>query len=338
MPSARWWRARCPAQRRERPRLALRPSSPASRMISPAGPQRHRRTRPRPPGLADADVGVVALEARCARSPRRAASSLTMSGACHRERPGAAVHLVGLLVRDHRHDLPHAQLGLVQPGIVLALAPHDHRKLAAGRERPPDVAQRRHRQVEEHGAEAREGRGRRARAGSRSAASAAKNEAFFTAAFAASCAAASTKFCAQSTPTAAPPGLTCLAIACVRSSPKPQPTSSTRSPARVRPAPQRARRCGPRGPRSIRSGSAGTCRRGRCSRPRSECCCLPPRRAPRRSPDRSSINAPAERLSSVAETRRGVRTAMTAARRRSAPERRPKDARCACDRRRTEPP
>src|SRR6478609_9912202 len=41
-------------------------------------------------------------------------------------------------------------------GIVFALAPHDHRQLAAWRERAPDVSQRESRQIEKHRAESRE--------------------------------------------------------------------------------------------------------------------------------------------------------------------------------------
>ena len=51
---------------------------------------------------------------------------------------------------DHGHNLLHPKLGLVHPRIVFAPPPHDHRQLAAGRERAPDVTQRKSRQIEKH--------------------------------------------------------------------------------------------------------------------------------------------------------------------------------------------
>src|SRR5262249_15720808 len=64
------------------------------------------------------------------------------------------MHLIGLLVSDHWDDLPDAKLGFVQPRIVFAPAPHDHRQSAAGSKCLPNVAQRGSWQIEEHGAEA----------------------------------------------------------------------------------------------------------------------------------------------------------------------------------------
>ena len=116
--------------------------------------------------------------------------------------------LVRFLVRHDRHDLAHAQFRVVQPRIVLALAPDDLGEASAGLQRLADVPERRDRRHEEHGAEAREcmvvgpaqvvvlhvgdeeagigdARGRGV------------------------CSPVSMKLCAQSTPTASPCGPTC---------------------------------------------------------------------------------------------------------------------------------
>ena len=72
-------------------------------------------------------------------------------GARHRERPGAARGLVVLLGSLH-HRLDD-RLRAVRPLVVLAPAPDHHHQAPARRERPADVAQRRHRAGEEHGPE-----------------------------------------------------------------------------------------------------------------------------------------------------------------------------------------
>jgi hypothetical protein len=66
------------------------------------------------------------------------------------------MHLVGVFMRDHRDDFLHTKLCLVHPGIVLTTPPHDHRQLAAGRQRAPNVAHRKSWQIKEHRAETRE--------------------------------------------------------------------------------------------------------------------------------------------------------------------------------------
>ena len=60
------------------------------------------------------------------------------------------MHLVGVFMCDHGHNLLHSKLGLVHPRIVFAPPPHDHPQLAACRERAPDVSQRKSRQIEKH--------------------------------------------------------------------------------------------------------------------------------------------------------------------------------------------
>ena len=60
------------------------------------------------------------------------------------------MHLVGVFMCDHGHNLLHSKLGLVHPRIVFAPPPHDHPQLAACRERAPDVSQRKSGQIEKH--------------------------------------------------------------------------------------------------------------------------------------------------------------------------------------------
>jgi len=66
------------------------------------------------------------------------------------------MHLVGVLVRDDRHQAAHGQLGVVQPRVLLAPPPHDHRQRPTGRQGAADVAQRGAGRHEEHRAEAGE--------------------------------------------------------------------------------------------------------------------------------------------------------------------------------------
>src|SRR5262245_5169346 len=103
---------------------------------------------------ADADVGVKALKryAIITGVTQEVADRVRIR---HRERPRAAMHLVGVLVRDDGNNLLHALLRLVEPEIVLTPAPHHHRELAAWHECPPDVAHGASRQIEKHRAKAR---------------------------------------------------------------------------------------------------------------------------------------------------------------------------------------
>src|SRR5262245_6164108 len=105
-------------------------------------------------GTADANVSIKALKG----NPIKASVAQEVADrvrAGHRKRPRPAVHLVGVLVGDDRHDLLHALLGLIEPEIVLTPAPHDHRELAAGHECAPDVAHGASRQIEKHRAKTR---------------------------------------------------------------------------------------------------------------------------------------------------------------------------------------
>ena len=93
-------------------------------------PERHGKVDRLVDPAADADLGVEALEPDPV--PARALQDVAhgvRSG--HREGSRPAVHLIGVLVRHHRHDRANAQLRLVEPGVVLASPPHDHRELAA---------------------------------------------------------------------------------------------------------------------------------------------------------------------------------------------------------------
>ena len=63
------------------------------------------------------------------------------------------MHLVRVLVGDDRDDLLHAQFRLVDPRVVLAPPPHDHRELATRCERLANVAKRGAGHREEHRSE-----------------------------------------------------------------------------------------------------------------------------------------------------------------------------------------
>src|SRR5262249_50543839 len=102
---------------------------------------------------ADADIGVKARKLDVLESGALQQIADHVGGR-HGERTRAAMHLIGLLVSDHWDDLPDAKLGFVQPRIVFAPAPYDHRQSAVGSKCLPNVAQRGSRQIEEHGAEA----------------------------------------------------------------------------------------------------------------------------------------------------------------------------------------
>ena len=139
------------------------------------------------------------------------------------------MHLVGVLVRYDRDDLPDAPLRIVEPGIVLPATPDDHRQLGAGPERLANVAHGGARHREEHRPEAGEGEvvgaaevvGLHVRHEERRVGDLRQLRLLRSAAL--------TKFAAQSTPTAPPRGPTCLAMNRVLS-PNPHPTSSTRAP------------------------------------------------------------------------------------------------------------
>lgn len=80
---------------------------------------------------------------------------LTMSGPDIENGPGPPMDFGRIFVCRHRHHLPDMKFGIVQPGIVLALAPHHLRKHAAGFQRHADVSHRGARQHEKHRSEAR---------------------------------------------------------------------------------------------------------------------------------------------------------------------------------------
>jgi hypothetical protein len=103
--------------------------------------------------LADADVGVVTDERDLAEAggPYLIAHHV---GARHRERPWSARHLIRRTFV--RNDLAHAELGRMEPGIVLALSPDDHHELAGRSERFSHVLERGNWRRKEHGTEARE--------------------------------------------------------------------------------------------------------------------------------------------------------------------------------------
>jgi hypothetical protein len=124
-------------------------------MISPAGPSAKGKLDRFVQVTANANVGVVAgkSDVLVACAPRM---SLTMPGPDIENGHWAAMHLVSLFMGDDGDNLLHPTLGLVHLRIVFALAPHDHRQLAAWRERTPDVSQRKSRQIEKHRAESRE--------------------------------------------------------------------------------------------------------------------------------------------------------------------------------------
>jgi hypothetical protein len=131
------------------------PCAPASRIISPAGPSSIAKSTASTKIAADTDLGVEALEADAleAGAVQQVADHVRPG---HREGTRATVHLCAVFGRDHRDERAHAALGVVEPGVGLALAPYDHHKLAARRERAADVAHGGARAFEEHGAEAGE--------------------------------------------------------------------------------------------------------------------------------------------------------------------------------------
>src|SRR5688572_2760080 len=103
----------------------------------------------------DADVRIVALEcdSGVARGLHHRAHHV---GARHGERARPAMDLVRIVVGHDRHDLAHAQFRVVQPGIVLALAPDDLAEAPARLQRLADVPERGNGRHEEHGPKARE--------------------------------------------------------------------------------------------------------------------------------------------------------------------------------------
>ena len=117
------------AARRRRRRAGARARSPASRRISPAGPERHDELDRLVEVAADQDRQVAAAQRRRRRSRRAAGCSLDGVGVGHRERAGAAGRLVVLL--GALDDLLDDRLRAVEPVVVDPPAPDDHREPAA---------------------------------------------------------------------------------------------------------------------------------------------------------------------------------------------------------------
>ena len=282
------WPCRCAAR------------SPDRRRISPAGPSAMTMSIASSRSRADPHRQVAAQQ----RDVLEAGALQHVAGRVgvgHRERPRPAGRLVVLL--GPADDLLHDRLGAVEPVVVLAPAPDDHREPPARHERlggrcaSPRPGWRR------TSCRSARRRGRRARPSSIDCTSATRYSAFATPWRAAVSRACSMKRGAASTPTAVPPGADQPGEPLGR-----RRRSRSRCRARARRAAARAARSRPR--RAWRSrlrsgaGSAGSGRTAGRPRPRiassfaasaAVCCSMPAICSPR-SRTRSARRAPAGAL------------------------------------------
>ena len=92
--------------------------------------ERHREFDGLVDVLPDADVRVEAFEGDVIETDARQHVTDEVRPR-HGKRTWTAVDLIRVVMLDDRHDLANTQLRFVQPWIVLAPPPHDHRELAA---------------------------------------------------------------------------------------------------------------------------------------------------------------------------------------------------------------